>query len=184
MRKMRDSALEDDFPLLASGDYCVTSDKDVRYNCIAWAVGDISNFWYDLEIRGYYWPPGVPSADTLDGWIGVFRLHGYAEAESAELEPDYEKVAIYAGPEGPEHVARQKASGAWTSKMGKGHDIEHPLNALEGDLMGTVVRIMKRKCKNALDKRSEPPSDPLPECPSGLSRAYHAVSCQLYYCPS
>jgi hypothetical protein len=105
---MRDSALEDDFPLLASGDYRITSDKDVRYNCISWAVGDIHNFWYDVEIRGYYWPPNLPSADTLDGWIGVFRMHGYSETESADLEHEYEKVAIYAGPEGPEHVARQK----------------------------------------------------------------------------
>lgn len=65
------------------------------------------------------------------------------------LEPDYEKIAIYAGTEGPEHVARQKASGLWTSKMGKGRDIDHAtLGALEGESYGRVVKIMKRLCKD------------------------------------
>lgn len=43
----------------------------------------------------------------------------------------------------------RKASGVWTSKMGKGHDIEHPtLAALEGATMGRVVKIMSRRWKD------------------------------------
>jgi hypothetical protein len=63
------------------------------------------------------------------------------------LEIEYEKIAIYEGADGPEHVARQKASGLWTSKMGKGVDIEHTLEGLEGDFYGKVVKVMKRKCR-------------------------------------
>ena len=146
---MRDAALEDDFPGLAESEYRITSDKDVRYNCIAWAIGDTTSFWYDAYVRGYYWPPGTPSADTLTGWVKVFQDHGYSDAEDDELDPDYEKVAIYVSAEGfPEHVARQKASGMWTSKIGKGVDIEHEtLAALEGEIMGKVAKIMQRKCK-------------------------------------
>jgi len=133
---------------LADGRYEITSPRDGRYNCVAFAVGDTSHFWYDIDIKGYFWPPGIPSADTLDGWIQVFVKHGYVETEDRTLEPDYEKIAIYATSETPEHVARQKGSGVWTSKMGKGHDIEHPtLDAIEGAILGKVVKIMKRPCK-------------------------------------
>lgn len=146
---MRDLELEQDCPGLAETEYEIKSPRDPRYNCVAFAVGDTSQFWYEVGIRGYYWPPGTPSADTLEGWLKVFTDHGYTEADDDSLEPEYEKVAIYASPEGPEHVARQKASGVWTSKMGKGHDIEHAkLAALEGETMGTVVRIMKRRCRD------------------------------------
>lgn len=124
---VRDLELEEDFPGLSDSRYEITSPRDPKYNCIAFAVGDTSHWWYDVEVHGYYWPPGVPSADTLVGWIKIFSDHGYRETDDASLEPDYEKVAIYATQDAPEHVARQKASGVWTSKMGKGHDIEHPV---------------------------------------------------------
>ena len=98
-------------------------------------------------MRGYYWPPGVPSPDTVAGWIEVFRLHGYAETNDFSFEPQYKKVAIYITETGlPQHVARQKASGLWTSKMGKGCDIEHELRNIEGDLYGTATIVMLRPC--------------------------------------
>ncbi len=139
--------LEAEFPGLLSTAYEVTSPHDPKYNCIAFAIGDLNHFWYDANVKGYYWPPGEPSADTLEGWLRVFAIHGYTETDDGSLEPSYEKIAIYAGTEGPEHVARQKASGLWTSKMGKGRDIDHfGLAALEGELFGRVVKIMKRPC--------------------------------------
>ena len=151
----RDLELEEDCSGLKGSDYKITSPKDPKYNCIAYAVGDLSQFWDDLgligatRIKGYYWPPGAPDTDTMEGWVKVFELHGYKETSDATLEVEYEKIAIYASAEGPEHVARQKASGAWTSKMGKGVDIEHPtLECLEGSLYGKIVKIMRRKCQN------------------------------------
>src|ERR1019366_5226576 len=106
---MRDLEMEEDFPGLADSPYKVRSPRDPRYNCVAFAVGDTSHFWYDANIGGYYWPPGVPSADTLDGWVKIFSDHGYDETGDDTAEPEYEKVAIYASADGPEHVARQKA---------------------------------------------------------------------------
>jgi hypothetical protein len=145
---MRDPELEEDCPGLSTSPYEIKSARDPKYNCVAYAVGDTNQFWYDAYISGYYWPPGVPSADTLEGWIQVFTDHGYIETNDAGLEIEYERIAIYASAEGPEHVARQKASGVWTSKMGKGHDIDHvTLEALEGATMGKVIKIMKRPCK-------------------------------------
>ena len=146
---MRDPELEEDCPGLSNSPYQITSERDSRYNCIAFAVGDLTNFWYDAGVNGYYWPPKTPSADTLEGWVTVFFDHGYRETDDATLEAEYEKVAIYTLKGIPEHVARQKASGTWTSKMGIGHDIEHAtLASLEGATIGKVAKIMKRKCKD------------------------------------
>lgn len=143
-----DLELENDCPNLKKSPYKITSPKDPRYNCVAFAIGDLTHFWYDVNINGYYWPPGVPSADTLIGWTKIFEIHGYEETDNRSLESAYEKIAIYVKSDSPEHVARQKASGIWTSKMGKGIDIEHTLDGLEGDFYGNVVKIMKRKCQD------------------------------------
>lgn len=100
-----------------------------------------------VGVKGYYWPPGVARDDSLESWIRVFEIHGYRICENAGLEPDCEKVAIYGRPETnvPEHVARQKKSGVWVSKLGKGADIEHDkLEALNGDLYGVPLRFLKR----------------------------------------
>ena len=150
---MRDPILEELCPRLRDVAYDVKSPRDPSYNCIAFAVGDLTQYWDDLglpkriRVKGYYWPDGVPGAETLVGWVKVFEIHGYLETIDSSLEPEYEKIAIYASTEGPEHVARQKASGIWVSKMGKGADIEHTLESVEGEFYGKVVKIMKRKCQ-------------------------------------
>ena len=135
---------------MTDGNYLITSDADSSYNCVAWAVGDTSRFWYDARIKGYYWPPGVGSADTLDGWKRLFEIHGYSETESSDFDPLYEKIAIYVDTEGlPNHVARQTDSRAWTSKLGKDYDIEHAtLDALECPEYGKARVIMQRRCKD------------------------------------
>lgn len=107
---MRDPDLDAEFPGLRDTEYEIKSPRDSSYNCIAFAVGDTSNFWYDAGVSGYYWPPGTPSADTLNGWVKVFADHGYRETSDDRFEAEYEKIAIYATHEALEHVARQKAS--------------------------------------------------------------------------
>lgn len=149
----RNSDAEECFPELTEDNYRVTSLSDGTYNCVAWAVGDTSHFWDDVRIKGrrvkgYYWPPGI-SADTIDGWKQVFALHGYTECESRSFDVEFEKVAIYALLDEPSHVARQLDGGKWTSKLGKGCDIEHStLDLLQGEEYGTVEVIMQRLCKD------------------------------------
>lgn len=154
----RNRELEEYFPRLVEGNYLITSPVDRNYNCVAWAVGDTSRFWYDVRIKGYYWPPGVGSADTVDGWKQAFAIHGYADSQSRDFDPKFEKIAIYIDADGlPSHVARQTDSRAWTSKLGKGCDIEHStLDALEGEQYGTVGAIMQRPCKDGKRVKSRP----------------------------
>jgi hypothetical protein len=146
---MRDAGLEEDFPKLKAGGYAVTSSEDVGYNCIAWALYDTRQYWQYMRGRtkGYYWP--LTWNNTLASWTEVFRIHGYQPCNDGELEPLTEKIAIYVRPNGvPSHVARQQESGKWTSKLGKGHDIEHDTLALlegnEADEYGKVEVFMKR----------------------------------------
>jgi hypothetical protein len=141
--------LEDLFPKLKGEGYRPTSEKSDRPNCIGWALYDKNQYWDPdlIGVKGYYWPPGVPRTHTLNSWTKVFELHGYRICTHSELEPGFEKVALYVTPGTniPEHVARQKASGKWVSKLGTGADIEHnTLNGLSGDFYGVPVRYMKR----------------------------------------
>lgn len=137
--------IEELFPRLNSTNYTITSCATVKYNCVAWAVGDIGRWWEaGPPTKGYYWPPGVEDGDSVDDWGKLFQLHGYTESANQDHEKGFEKIAIYADNEGAQHVARQLQGGKWTSKLGNLSDVEHAnLAVLEGTY-GNVVRIMKR----------------------------------------
>ena len=63
------------FPTLAKGKYRITSPRDDDYNCIAWAAGDRSNWWWPgPDLVKEYWPPGVPRSETLAAFQAVFAL--------------------------------------------------------------------------------------------------------------
>lgn len=135
-------ALENNFPGLRETGYEVASPPDRRYNCIAWAAGTAGDWWWPR--RPYYWP--LPTRDdSVAEFVRVFEALGYKTCENPEVEPQCEKVAIYAKGSVVKHMARQLPSGAWTSKCGRGVDINHELTALEGNQYGQVVLIMKRQ---------------------------------------
>ena len=87
----------------------------------------------------------MPDDESLEEFTRVFALLGYEECVGVELDEGFEKVAIYAGPLGPAHMARQLPTGLWTSKCGDWEDIGHQLGALEGEEYGRVVRVMRRE---------------------------------------
>jgi hypothetical protein len=137
--------LEDLFPNLHGKVYQVTSAKSWSYNCVAWAAGDVTNRWWPSEDDRDYWPAGVPCAELLSAFRDAFSTMGYVECDHEDREDGMEKVAIFADPRGtPLHMARQLASGRWTSKLGALEDIEHDLRDLEGEQYGQIVLIMKR----------------------------------------
>jgi hypothetical protein len=133
-------------PRLRGANYRVTSPFDAEYNCIAWAAGDTSIWWWpEGNPRQNHWPSTVPRVVTLDAFRDAFATLSYAPCGGEEFEPGFEKVALFATPQGvPTHAARQLPNGRWTSKLGKSEDIEHALRDLEGDLYGTVVLVMRR----------------------------------------
>ena len=138
-------SLEDIFPKLEGSSYKVTSPCDDKYNCIAWAAGDASKWWWPGAGGKEYWPSHAPRTETLDAFRQVFAAHCYSECTGEDLESDFEKIVIFADAAGlPLHAARQMPSGKWISKIGEREDIEHALHDLGGNEYGPVVQLMKR----------------------------------------
>jgi hypothetical protein len=139
------------FPMLAPSGYKFTSPKDDNYNCIAWAAGDKSRRWWPDMLS--FWPKRQKRESTLEAFEAAFGTMGYARCNDTILEPEYEKVAIYADLAGaPLHAALQLPSGRWTSKLGLEEDIEHELHGLSGDEYGYPVLFMRRKRRRAQAK--------------------------------
>jgi hypothetical protein len=89
-------------------------------------------------------------ADRTDGSVGgyqrAFETLGFVECPTPDLEAGYEKIVLYEYKGDFSHAARQLPNGAWTSKLGKLHDIEHEAHdTLDGARdYGRVASFMKR----------------------------------------
>lgn len=131
-------------PYLNRDEYRVTSPESDRYNCIAWAAGDATRRWWPA-VPDYYWPPDAPSGETLETFQALFAALGYRECPTADREPGYEKVALFAKDGWPTHAAHPLPNGHWSSKLGRWADIEHQTrHALAGPLYGAVARLRRR----------------------------------------
>ena len=131
---------------MADYNFVPKSDPTGEYNCVGWAVHNQRNYiWPDA--RGQFaWPPDMPREESVAAFQIFFSRMGFSECDSLEYESGFEKIAIYANRDGPQHVARQLPRGAWTRKMGEMIDAEHPtVDVLAGPGFGMVVLIMKRR---------------------------------------
>jgi len=135
---------KDDIPEIAHTEYRVTSEETTAYNCIAWAL-EIPDQWID-PTPDYIWHEEVERGYTVAVFMELFTRWGrYESCDNGSLEEGYQKIAIYHdGFNQFHHVARQLASGKWTSKLGSNEDIEHELSGLEGKFYGYAKIFMKR----------------------------------------
>jgi hypothetical protein len=133
---------EASFPRLLPENHRLASPPTLDYNCIAWAAGDTENWWQP----GVHWPTAVPANEYGLGVLEeAFRAMGYEPCDDARLEAGFEKVALYGDKVLYTHAARQLPSGRWTSKLGKGEDIEHDTpDDVAGGSYGEVAMILKR----------------------------------------
>lgn len=141
--------VSDSFPRLSPENHRETSPESRAYNCIAWAAEDSSRWWQP----GIYWlPMDWPADDFGIGALeGVFRALGYEDCGlDADWEPGSVKVALYGSGFLYTHAARQLPTGKWTSKLGKGIDIEHDTpDVVAGGLYGDVMQILRRQIVTA-----------------------------------
>lgn len=145
---MSSEELGKSFPGLARSPFAITSPATPQYNCIAWAVGDNTRFWWPS--RSGFWPESCERLETVQAFRAMLAVHGYVECASDALEPDCEKVALFVDAKGtPTHAARQLRSGMWTSKLGQHVDIAHELRGLEGKVYGRVQLMFSRPRANA-----------------------------------
>jgi hypothetical protein len=131
------------FPNLASG-HRVTSPIDPLYNCVAWAAGNSTRWWWPDAPGIGYWPPGVPREETITAFVAAFGTLGYQPVGDPSLEPGVGKVAVFAKAGVPTHACRQLANGKWTSKLGESEDIEHDLDGVAGAIYGSVAVVLRR----------------------------------------
>lgn len=133
------------FPQLATQPYRVTSPSTPTYNCIAWAAGRDSEWWWPEPDKDAFWPATAPRKDSLKAFLAAFATLEYERCADGVLVAEVEKVAFYADASGKiKHAARQLPNGTWTSKLGKFVDLEHTLEALEGPHYGKVVGFASR----------------------------------------
>jgi hypothetical protein len=135
----------EDFPRLTPDNHRIASPRSARYNCIALAAEDSSQWWEP----GLHWLPPDHSPDdfSLHALEQVFIALGYVSCTmDATLEPGFVKVALYCAAGEYTHAARQLPDGRWISKLGKGEDIEHDTPAdVGGGAYGEVAGIMKTR---------------------------------------
>jgi hypothetical protein len=138
--------LEQLFPRLRTTTFEITSPRDGRYNCIAWAAGETHRWWWPGEALFSFWPAGVDREESLASFVAAFATLGYEVAESGDHDPDYEKIAIFASNDGvPTHMVRQLLNGSWTSKLGGLEDIAHiDVSGVAGTEYGDVVAVLQR----------------------------------------
>jgi hypothetical protein len=141
-------AVEAQIPRLEGASYRITSPRDVRYNCFAWAAGDVTRVWSPTLLgSGVYWPPGIPALPSMSGAIEAYEQCGFARCPNGVLEEGYEKIAIFAAPgdDEPRHAARQQSDGTWTSKLGPNVDVEHDdVAAVGGSFYGEPSVFLRR----------------------------------------
>ena len=138
-----------ELPNLTDQNSEITSPATRRYNCIAWAAGDVLRNWWPDPLGIGYWPPGVPRSVTTQVFLAAYGTFGFKLCFDGVLEPGVEKLALFgkgsAGNEVPTHAALQLESGEWTSKLGRFEDVKHSLvEAVAGPVYGTVICYLAR----------------------------------------
>lgn len=139
--------LEALFPGLQTSPFQLTSPASRDYNCVAWAAGDTARWWWpdpDPDNDAAFWPSNAPREESVAAFAAAFATLGYVPCSGEELEPGFEKVALFASGTSPTHAARQLPNGRWTSKLGTREDIEHDLYAVSGEVYGAVAMVLKR----------------------------------------
>lgn len=134
------------FPNLDRQKLQITSPETNKYNCIAWAAGDIERWWWPDAFGYGYWPISK-RVESLLGFQLAFQSLGFQDCSDAELEGQFEKIALFCKGTDPLHAARQLKNGLWTSKLGNGFDVSHDLEGLQGKSYGNVACIMRRPIK-------------------------------------
>lgn len=134
----------DIFPNSIQEPFIETSPFTPIYNCIAWAFGDNTKWYWPAPVNSCFWPKGIPREETLEAFIELYKLIDYDLCDNPDLEDGFEKIAIFQLDGKPTHAARQLPSGLWTSKLGESNDVSHSISSIEGGLYGIATTFMKR----------------------------------------
>ena len=96
--------ITDGFPGLKSDpNFKLTSRKDFKYNCIAWAALYTDRWlWppntFDLDGVHFNWPSEIEKSDCIEAFINLFQSFGYTICHDCILEENFRKIALYSDP--------------------------------------------------------------------------------------
>ena len=131
------------FPNLYGEGFEIVDQPSNRYNCIAYAAADTSEWWWPDGIN--YWPPWATRDNRMESLEEVFAGLGYEQCDDSDPEDGYQKVALYEIQSGFQHAAAQMPNGRWRSKMGRGPVIEHRNpDSLSSGIYGNPTIFMRR----------------------------------------
>ncbi len=134
-----------EFPNTSQEPFVITSPQTTFYNCIAWAFGDDTKWYWPDPDEMYFWPDNIPRTIEINSFIELYKLIGYEICKTDELENGFEKVAIFVDINGyPTHAARQLTNGLWTSKLGREYDIKHSIYSMNNSVYGNATVFMSR----------------------------------------
>lgn len=131
----------------------VTSNININYNCIAWAMR-LGDRWVDTtRTAGHWWPLPVDSLSMQkEGLICAFEALKFKKCDNSDRELWYDKVSLYCHPVTGAwtHAARILSPEEYHSKLGGEWDIHHsnggvlhnPLNM--ANTYGNEYQVMKR----------------------------------------
>lgn len=108
--------------------FLVTSECDLRYNCIAWAMRLNDRWVCESDDSSSWWPvKNSPSSGTRKALILAFQAVGFRVCPNGYFNRFYDVVALYYNPVTYEwtHAARVIAPGEYHSKVGAYWDIHH-----------------------------------------------------------
>ena len=130
-------------PNLSEEDFEIVEQPSERYNCMAYAAGDVTEWWWPDAIS--YWPPWATDDNRIESLKEVFAGLGFEHCDDSKAEDGYEKVALYEVQGTFQHAAVQMPNGRWRSKMGQGPVIEHlSPESLSGGMYGNPTIYMRR----------------------------------------
>lgn len=133
------------FPNTSIEPFIITSPQTPSYNCIAWAFGDDTKWYWPDPDEMYFWPNNISRTVEVNSFIELYKLIGYEICETDTMEFNYEKIAIFIDDNGlPTHAARQLSNGKWTSKLGCEFDIQHSIYSMNNSVYGNARFFMSR----------------------------------------
>ncbi|MDE3259213.1 MAG: hypothetical protein OYM47_15385 [Gemmatimonadota bacterium] len=131
------------FPNLSEEGFEFVEQSSERYNCIAYAAGDVTELWWPNPYC--YWPPWATYDNRIVSLKEVFAGLDYEQCDDSKAEIGYEKVALYEIQGRFQHASLQMPNGRWRSKMGPGPVIEHfNPESLSGEVYGNPTIYMRR----------------------------------------
>jgi len=139
-------AIRERFPNL-SDKAKITSPETSKYNCIAYAAGDLERWWWPDTLHMDYWPAGCPRTEAIAAFQVAFETLGYQPCANADFDLSVEKIAIFHKNNVPTHAAKQIANRVWSSKLGQSFDISHEINCLSGADEHTYGEIALFMCR-------------------------------------